>query len=257
MKNKGEILRKNFIILLIIVAAYSGSRIFTYFYEGYSYARFNDDIRDEYYELEHGIGSGDGSNLPEHIFDPGEDRSHRFKRLWDTNSDIVGWVRVPGTKIDYPVVQKSNNEYYLRRNLKKEWALRGTIFMDYRSHGNTEDLNTVIYGHNMKDGSMFGNLSKYKKKDYFEENQYVEYDYPGATTKWQIFSVYIYKPEDDFFIVTFSNQKEYEKFLNDCKKRSIYDTGVLVEKDDRMLTLMTCTYETDDARLVVNAKLVE
>lgn len=257
MKNKGEILRKNFIILLIIVAAYSGSRIFTYFYQGYTHGKMNDEIRNEYYESEDGFEADHSINLPGHIFDPNEDRSHKFKRLWDINGDIVGWIRVPGTKIDYPVVQTKDNDYYLRRNLKKEWAIRGTAFMDYRSEGKAGDLNTVIYGHNMKDGTMFGNLSKYKKKTFFEENQYIEYDYPGGTTKWQVFSAYIYKSENDYFKATFFDEEDYQGYLQDCKNRSIYDTGVLVEDGGRMLTLMTCTYEYDDARFVVQAKLIE
>lgn len=256
MERRKKIIKIFLAVILFAVAIYSGMEIFKYFYAGYAYEKINESIREEYYDSE---SSTIKEGLEQHLsgIDRKEDKSNKFKRLWDINSDIVGWVRVPGTKIDYPVVKDKNNDYYLRRNINKEWALRGTIFMDYRSHENAEDLNTVIYGHNMKDGSMFGNLSKYKNKDFFVENQYVEYDYPGATTKWQIFSVCVYKSEDDFFKVTFNNQKEYEIFIADCKKRSIYDTDILIEENDRILTLMTCTYETDDARLAVYAKLVK
>ena len=257
MSKRGGIFRLSFVIVLLAVAIYSGAKIFLYFYEGYSNEKLNKSIREEFYMSDNNTDTEKGLGAAIDGLDSKEEKFDRFKRLWDINADIVGWLKVPGTKIDYPVLQGKNNDYYLRRNINKEWELRGSIFMDYRGHGNAEDLNTVIYGHNMKDGSMFGNLSKYKNKDFFVENQYVEYDYPGATTKWQIFSICIYKSEDDFFKMTFSDQKEYEIFLADCKKRSIYDTDILVEENDQILTLMTCTYETDDARLAVYAKLVK
>lgn len=253
MRTKREIIRISLIIILLAVALFSGYKIFQYFYEGYSYEKLNDDIREEYYAE----NSGRTEGIENNSYDPNEDRFDRFMRLWGVNGDIVGWLRVPGTRIDYPVVQASNNDYYLRRNINKEWAIRGTVFMDYRSDSDAKELNTVIYGHNMKDGSMFGNLSKYKKLSFFEENPYIEYDTPKEHTNWQIFSAYIYKAEDDFFKATFKDKNEFSAYIRDCVNRSIYNTDVEVSDQDLILTLMTCTYEYDDARFVVHAKLVE
>lgn len=179
----------------------------------------------------------------------------RFKELLDINKDIVGWIKIPGTKIDYPVVQADNNQFYLNHDINKEVSSHGSIFMDYRN-SHDEELNTVIYGHNMKDGSMFAGLSQYKKSDFYEKNPYIEYDSLGQSMKWQIFSVYIYEPNDDYFKVYFNDSKEYAEYLDKIILKSIYNTGVDVRSEDKILTLMTCSYESKDLRLVIHAKII-
>ncbi len=237
------------IICLLAVALYSGVKIGTYFYGAYMNEKLNEELRAEFRRPE---------RLPENDFaepDPEQERMEKFERLRDINTDVVGWVNVPGTEVDYPVVLTGNNDYYLNRNFKKEWNVRGSIFMDYRNSAE-EDLHTVIYGHNMKDGSMFGSLAKFKDRAFHEENSFIEYETPEEASLWQVFSVYLYRPEDDHFQVVFDSEEAYAQYLKEAAERSLYDTGVSVTAEDRMLTLMTCTYEFNDGRLVIHAKKV-
>lgn len=245
-------------VIFLMVAMFSGYKIFSYFYEGKVAESFIDDLKEEYYSQ----SDSDGSAIPE---SPEEVRVKKFKALRMVNEDVVGWVRVPGTNVDYPVVQARNNQFYLRRDLKKEYAIRGSIFMDYTSSGTADKFQTIIYGHNMKDGSMFGALKKFKKKDFFDENLTIEYDFPEGTTEWEIFSVYIYKLGDNSFEFELENEKEFKEYVLEVAKKSMHkdkavDGAVKKALDNgtnRMLTLMTCTYEYDNSRLIVHALLKE
>lgn len=228
--------KKSEVILIVSLSAvliYSGVSIGRYLYDGYSNKVFNENLRKEYHQSR--------------SVDP-------FESLLELNKDVVGWIKIPGTEIDYPVVQAEDNEFYLDRNLKKESSSRGSIFMDYRNSNDVKDYNTVIYGHHMKDGSMFAGLSSYKNRSFYADHAFIEYDSLKQPIRWQIFSVYIAEPSDDFLQVSFSNDVEYTQYLDKIINRSIYETGVKVTKDDRILTLVTCSYEFKNARLVVHAK---
>ena len=146
-----EKVKKILLIFLATAAALSGFKIFTYFYEGRVGENFIDDLKSEYYSQ---------PDLKESLLavDSDQERIDKFKNLRLINSDVVGWLRVFGTDIDYPVVQTTNNNFYLRRNLQKERAIRGSIFMDYESAEKADNFHTIIYGHNMKDGTMFGDF---------------------------------------------------------------------------------------------------
>lgn len=238
------------LFILISIAVFSAYKIFSYFYDGYKYEKLNDEIRNQYYE-----GSeGDYNSGPIFIDDGGEDKFEGLKKI---NEDIIGWLRIPDTKVNYPVVQAGDNDYYLRRNLWKKYEIRGSIFMDYRSKANAEGLNTIIYGHNMKDGTMFRDISKYKNHNFYTEHPYVIYDYPDERTKWEIFSAYVYEGKEKYFKSSFVNEEEYIGYLKECRKRSLYDTGVEVNEKDKIITLMTCSYEFDGARMVIHAKYID
>jgi sortase B len=226
------------IILLSAVLIYSGVNIGSYLYDGYSSRALNEGLRKEYHQLR--------------CADPADP----FKSLLEMNKDVVGWIKIPGTEIDYPVVQTEDNEFYLKHNLKKERSSRGSIFMDYRNSNDEKDHNTIIYGHNMKDGCMFAGLSIYKDRSFYADHAFIEYDSLQQTMRWQIFSVYLTEPNSDLLQVSFINDVEYAQYLDMIKSRSKYETDVKVTKDDKILTLVTCSYEFKNARLVIHAKRV-
>ena len=129
--------------------------------------------------------------------------------------------------------------------------------MDYRNKRDGSDKNIIIYGHHMKDGSMFKTLMNYKEEGFYGQHPFIEYDSIKESTKWEIFSMYITDTKFDYIRTDFDSDEEYESFLKEIQSRSLYDTGVQVRKEDKILTLSTCTYEFDDARFTVHAKLIQ
>ncbi|MGE6630508.1 class B sortase [Bacillus sp. NPDC077027] len=182
-----------------------------------------------------------------------------FDELLNVNQDIVGWVDMKDTMIQYPIVQAKDNAYYLTRNYLKEGTRAGSIFMDYRNDALEESPNTVLYGHRMKDGSMFAGLKKYLQKDFFESHRTFHYDTLYKSYEAEIFAVYETTVAFDYIQTDFSDLGEYAHYLQDVRKESIYKTDTDVSTDDLILTLSTCDYvlAPKSGRLVVQAKLKE
>ncbi|MGY3724212.1 sortase B [Granulicatella balaenopterae] len=174
------------------------------------------------------------------------------------NSEYMGWITIKDTPIDYPIVKGSNNDYYLTRDFNKQYLSSGSIFMDYRNEG-FQDKNTVIYGHHMKNGTMFGSLKKYKDKDYLEKNKIIHIMSKNhEKLTYEIFSVYTTTSDDaESIVITFNNEEEFSAFINNICNKSIYDSDVEVKVSDRILTLSTCSYDFEDARLVIHARLID
>lgn len=187
----------------------------------------------------------------------GEQPEINFTELQEEYSASVGWIRIEGTRVDYPVAQWTDNSYYLNHLLDGTRNNNGTVFMDYRNSKDLTDRNTFLYGHHMKNGSMFGSLVKYKKQDYYEEHPIIEYITPEKTWKAEVFSAQIVDANDDLFTLSYDDDEDFAAYLREMQKDSLIRTNVEVSAGDRILTLMTCTYEYDNARFVVQAKLVE
>lgn len=181
--------------------------------------------------------------------------SQIFEELLKKNTDTVGYLSVNNTKINYPVVQASTNSYYLNRDFNKRKNSMGWIFMDYRNNAKDLDKNTIIYGHNIKQGIMFGTLkyalnsSWYKK----ESNQVITFNTPTKNMKWRIFSIYKIPATEDYLKTEFESDEEYMEFLNILKNRSIYNFNVELNESSKILTLSTCFSHT--TRHVVHAVL--
>lgn len=180
-----------------------------------------------------------------------------FNELWKVNKDIVGWIKIDNTPVDYPIVQSNDNEKYLYRTVQGTHNSAGSIFMDYRANAKFEFHNSVLYGHKMKNGTMFGTLYKYKTKSYYEENKYIWLVTRDVTYKYEVFSVYEFDSKEHFYEFNFEDETEYQNYLNYIKNASYYNTGLEVTTDDYILTLSTCTVNLDDTRLAVIAKRVE
>lgn len=181
-----------------------------------------------------------------------------FESLKKTNSDTVGYIKVNNTNIDYVVVQASNNSYYLNHNFNKEKNRAGWIFLDYRNKLDGSDKNIIIYGHNMKDGSMFETLSNVLQKWWYEDssNYVLTFTTEKETKTYQVFSTYDIKPEDYYIKTSFRNDNEYSKFLKTIKSRSNHDYKTEVTKDDTILTLSSCL-GAGEKRVVLHAKEVK
>ncbi len=181
-----------------------------------------------------------------------------FTELLKENSDTVGWLIVNDTNVNYPVVQTSNNDYYLNHAFDKTSNNAGWVYADFRDNFNIFSKNMVVYGHGRKDKIMFGSLTKALDKNWYskEQNQIIQLSTLKYNTMWQIFSIYTIPAESYYITTDFDSNAEYAKFLGEMLKRSIYNFNVNLSTDDKILTLSTC-YNDNGIRLVVQAKLVK
>lgn len=181
-----------------------------------------------------------------------------FVSLKKKNKEIVAYLKVPGTKIDYVVVKGKDNSYYLKHNLYKQSSVAGWIFMDYHNKLDGNDKNIVIYGHNTYNGTMFGTLKNVVKKDWYEnmDNHTFNLVLEDEVLTYQVFSTYSIKVEDYYINTIFKNNNEFDKFVKTLKKRSVYNYDVEVSGEDSILTLSTCT-GGGKSRMVLHAKRID
>lgn len=176
-----------------------------------------------------------------------------FEKLKQMNNQIVAWLKVNGTKVEYPVVQAEDNDYYLNHNLDKKYNVGGWVFADYRNKLDGTDKNIIIYGHNMKDGSMFGTLKSILTEDWYnnEQNYIIDLITEKEEQKYEVFSVYQIKSEDYYIKTEFSNE-DFGKFVEKLRDRSVKDFNIEVTSEDSILTLSTCG--SNNSRVVLHAK---
>jgi sortase B len=180
-----------------------------------------------------------------------------LNELHENNEDIIGWIRIPGTNIDYPVVLGADNRYYLDHDIKRTQSRNGSIFMDYRNNARLEQKNTILYGHHTRDHTMFTDLMNYKKQLFFKENALIEYYTLERKTVWLIFSAYVTDTKFYYIQTVFPTDESFEPFLEKIRNRSKYFRPADLTPQDQILTLSTCTYEFDNARFVVHAVLLD
>lgn len=174
--------------------------------------------------------------------------------LINKNSDCIGWLRINGTKIDYPIMQTKNNpQYYLRRGFDKQYSYMGTPFMDARCDMNY-DNNLIIYGHNMKDGKMFADLLKYRDKEYCESHNIINFVIPNEVQKYEVAAVCKVKNDDEWYSYTCQKDKEsFNNLITHIKDKSLYLSQDEIQYGDYFLTLSTCEYSQQNGRLIVIA----
>lgn len=185
--------------------------------------------------------------------------SKMFEELAKINDETIGWITVNKTKVNYPVVQHTDNNYYLKHDFKKNNNAYGWIFMDYRNNIYNMSDNTILYGHNsVKDAMMFGSLRYTTNESWYKnsENQIITFNTKVKNMKWRIFSIYRIPVTNDYLYANFADRNEYQTFLNTLKGRSIYDFGVEVNSDDHILTLSTCGTSVAQ-RMVIHAVLIK
>ena len=177
-----------------------------------------------------------------------------FETLQAMNSDVVAWIRFDQPeKISYPVVKGSDNDKYLKTTVEGKRNSSGSIFMDTYNTGDFSDRNTFIYGHNMKNGSMFGQLRKYKNADYCKENPYFYiYTPDGKEIKYQVFAVCIVEDTAQSYTKNFADDAAYEDYLKHIQSIARYDVDVELNAQSQIVSLSTCTNVTETQRLLVH-----
>ena len=243
-KNKTNIPIIILMIFFIILLFFSGTKIVIWYMNNQNNKKISDEIA-EFVTVD----ETKEDNEEKYVVD--------FEKLKEKNSDIVAWLKVNGTNIETTVVKTTDNDYYLTHNFNKEYNSAGWIFADYKNKVDGTDKNIVIYGHNMRDDSMFGSLKWVINEDWYnnEDNKYITLITENETQVYEVFSVYQIEKEDYYIQTNFNTEKEFSTFLETIKKRSKKDFNVDVNKEDNILTLSTCA-NNNKYRVVLHAKKI-
>lgn len=188
----------------------------------------------------------------------------QYKTLYEKNKKLIGWLKIDDTIIDYPVMQTSNNEYYLDHNFNQEYDKNGSLFLDCDCSIYPRSTNLIIYGHHMKSGQMFGGLQKYAKESYYKEHSIIQFDSIYEEATYQVMYVFrsqVYNENDIVFkyyqFIEANSETEFNSYMQEMEKISLYDTGVTASYGDSLLTLSTCDNSQEDGRFVVVAKRIK
>ncbi len=187
-----------------------------------------------------------------------------YQTLYQKNKKLIGWLKIDDTIIDYPVMQTSDNEYYLEHNFNQEYDKNGSLFLDYACSVYPRSTNLIIYGHHMKSGQMFGQLQRYAKESYGEKHSLIQFDSIYEKATYQVMYVFrsqVYNDDDFVFkyyqFIDANSEEEFNSYMSEMEEMSLYDTGVTASYGDSLLTLSTCDNSQTDGRFVVVAKRIQ
>lgn len=187
-----------------------------------------------------------------------------YKELLQRNRKLIGWIKIEGTNIDYPVMQTTDNEYYLTHNLNQEYDQNGTIFMDKDCDVLKPSTNYILYGHHMLNGKMFGQLDQYLNESFYEDHPYISFDTiyeKGTYQVMYVFKAKVHKETEIVFkyyqFIDANGATEFDSYMKEMADMAVYDTGVTAQYGDQLLTLSTCNEKEEDGRYVVVAKKIE
>lgn len=186
-----------------------------------------------------------------------------YQTLYNKNKKLIGWIKIDDTKIDYPVMQTANNEYYMDHNFNQEYDKNGSLFLDKDCDIVHRNTNLIIYGHHMKSGKMFGGLNKYSSEEYCKSHPNIQFDTIYERGTYEVMYVFrsrIYNEDEVVFkyyqFLDAASEQEFNSYMQEMAALSLYDTGVTASYGDQLLTLSTCDYSEEDGRFVVVAKRV-
>lgn len=260
--------RKSILAILAGIFIFSSYKVIDYIYIIHQTKQTYNEYRDMYTQASSTVSSIDLSpafiwlaNEPAVSTPPPQSQrtlviQKKFSQLLEQNEDIVGWLTIDNTHIDYPVLQAEDNDYYLHLNVDEKWSFAGSIFMDFRNNVKEDDQNTIIYGHNMNDDSMFSDLKKYEDEEYFRAAPTIHFNSIYEDQAWEIFSVYRTTTDNPYLKTSFASETDFAAYIADAKARSLYEIDVEVAPSEWILTLSTCTNDDDEERFVVHAKLI-
>ncbi len=180
-----------------------------------------------------------------------------FEGLRAKSTDYVAWIYSPDTVINYPIVYTDNNFYYLDHIPVEQKNSAGSLFIDCKCSSDFSDQNTLIYGHNMNDGSMFASLREYASQEYYEAHPVIYISTPDFNYRLDLIAGFLTEPTSFAYANTFDEPEQFMAYIETIKEMSTFESDVEVDEDDRVVSLSTCTYEIDDGRYVVVGKLTQ
>ena len=254
-------------LCLSITAVLSGFRIVNYLVSEQKmkeeYAGLASEIAMPALKAEKKEASG-GAQIPDPAGSIGNDGAaswtflDQYGALFEKNSDMIGWLSIPGTVIDYPVMQTPEEpDFYLHRNFNREYSPYGVLYAEEECSIAPQSDNITVYGHNMKNGTMYGSLEKYKEEEFYKTHPKVQFDTLAGFGVYEIIGVFKISPEEFPYhrFIDASDPEEFDEYVNRVKELSFYETGIAAEYGDKLITLSTCEYTKENNRLVVVAKI--
>ena len=235
-----KIIRRILLVVCLAVFLYSAGNLLNI---GYKYHKLDSDNKKLQEEV-----------VTEVKQDSPLDRKIDFNQLKSINEDIVGWIYIPNTNIDYALLKGKTNDTYIHTNYEKKYSFGGSIFLDEDNDASMTDSNTIIYGHNMKNGRMFAPLMKFKNKECFDKHQIIEFITPNEKAIYHIVCVAKVKADDSWYsFIEDSGESQYNERIKELYSKSLYHSDYEFGYNDEFLTLSTCEYSQNDGRLIVVA----
>ena len=227
---RNKIMKIILFLIFLMIFIFSGVNLLRWFIFNQKAASLTNEIMEKSF-IEENI-EVEGNDITKNPID--------FDSLEEQNSDTVAWIRIDGTNINYPIVQSTNNDYYLHRDFNKEYSTCGWIFMDYKNTETMIDKNTVLYGHNIKSGIMFSELKNILNKKLGEDDIKIEIYTPTEKLEYVVFSAYLREPDDYAIKSNIVKESEQEKYIQEMIRRSNNNYKWVPDKTDKLLTLSTC-----------------
>lgn len=257
--NLKQIILKSLFLVSLVTLIVSAGYITNYFFEADRQDNIISDSRELWHSADSDANTQNQSSKSNLLTE-----QEIIDELIKENSDFKGWITISGTKVDNPIYQAKDNDFYLNRNQQKKYSAYGALYFDCNNLISEQktDSNLIIYGHEMRNGSMFGSLKKLKSLSFYKQNPNIEFSTIYKKSTYKIYSIFILnasKKDDDGYIYNISRQKfidggDFNSWVSEAYERSIIDTGVDVELGDNIITLVTCSEDFENARLVVMAR---
>lgn len=199
-------------------------------------------------------------SIAQDVEDSGQCSDDKYTDLYAQNNDFIGWIKIDDTVIDYPVMQlKDNPDFYLTHNFYKEYSRFGVPYIQENCSLSSDNI--IIYGHNMKNKSMFNELTKYSSKDFYNSHKFIQFDTLSEQRTYEVVCAFKTVANANGFqyfnFVKANTDEDFSAYIEKCQALSFYDTGVNTEYGDKLITLSTCEYSQNNGRFVVVAKLIE
>ena len=196
-----------------------------------------------------------GNNNPNEAEGDNKTINENQEELKSINNNYEMWIQIPNTEINYPIVQAEDNEYYLKHNFKNESNMSGTVFVDYRNNID-EDRNLILYGHNMRNGTMFNNITKFKEESFFNNNNNtINIIRNNILYQYEIFSIYVEDESKVSLEIEFTDNDAFVNYALNEASKSMYNKNIIITEEDKIITLVTCSYEYTGARTILVGKL--
>ncbi|MDO4378721.1 MAG: class B sortase [Erysipelotrichia bacterium] len=249
------------IVILLIIFLISGSFVTYYFVQS---NRSKQDINILRNQIVRPAGDQNVNDDPQLTEKNNAEKLESYQKLYQQNHDLVGWIYIEGTSVDFPVMQtKTVKDYYLYKNFNEEYSVSGLPYVQEECDVFQPTDNVIIHGHHRSDGTMFAPLLKYKDYDFYQQHKFIEFDTIKECHKYQImavFSVKVNTSNDEFAYYNFidaADSIDFDNYVSQCMKYALYDTGINANYGDKLLTISTCDFTISDGRFVVVAKRID